>query len=479
MRTEIAERLDAIDWSKLTRRLRGAVVQSGDERMVLAGKQYSAGKPLSFPRALLRCQGVDDVRASLDFLTSQRVPFSVRSGGHCFGDLSSSDSVIIDLSEMNQVVPENESVRVGPGALSDHLSRTLASQGRVIPTGGCPWVAVGGLSLAGGFGFLGRRYGLTTDQVEGMQVVTAEGRVLEVSADDEPDLFWALRGAGTAGLGIVSELVLRTWPLHEMTICRGAWRLNHAVGLIDRWQHWISEVSNSVNLELGLYGPDYSDQASYIELFGIVLGDQGDAAAHLREVRSFLGPLARKLQTWALPGKVAADYLVGLLDHKVQKAWEPSRPYREIGYQFTRSDFFDEPLSIEAIRDWIARFKADWRYAQFREVEIVPWGGAYARQNPSACFIHRAPRMLIRHTVLLGAHSSQDLRDHGREWVDASQGTLRPHANGHAYQGYADIRLDNWAHAYYGDTYSRLQRIKGYYDARNLFHHAQSIHSLP
>ena len=474
----IAERLDRIDWSKLARRLHGAVVQPGDERMLLAAKQFSAGKPLAFPRALLRCERLDDIRASLDFVVSEDIPFSVRSGGHCYGDLSSSDSVIIDLSEMNQIRIEGESVGVGPGALATDLSRDLAAAGRVIPLGGCPRVAIGGLSLAGGFGYLGRRYGLTTDQVEQMQVVTPEGKVLEVDADSEPDLFWALRGAGTAGLGIVTELVLRTSPLCEMTVCYARWPLQEAASLINRWQQWAPEASDRIILELGMTGPDFPEQAPYIELFGVVVGDQPDTTSHLREVRRSLGPQAGELQTWPASGDVAAAYLVGLLNHKMQDAWRPSRPFREIGYQFTRSDFFEEPLSLDAIRDCVANFEADRRYAQFREMEFVPWGGEYARPNPSASFIHRAPRTLIRHTVTLGAHSTQELRDHGRDWVDASQLSLRRHANGHSYQGYADLRLDNWAHAYYGESYSRLRRTKSHYDPQNVFHHARSIRPM-
>lgn len=473
-----AERLDRIDWSKLAGRLQGAVVHPGDERMLLAGKQFSAGKPLAFPRALLRCERLDDVRASLDFVVSEEIPFSIRSGGHCYGDLSSSDSVIIDLSEMNQIRTEGEFVRAGPGALATDLSRDLAAAGRVIPLGGCPRVAIGGLSLAGGFGYLGRRYGLTTDQVAQMQVVTPEGKVLEVSADCEPDLFWALRGAGTAGLGIVTELVLRTSPLCEMTVCYGRWPLQEAASLIDRWQQWAPKASDRTILELGMTGPDFPEQPAYIELFGVVVGDQPDTTSHLQEVRRSLGPQARELQTWAASGDVAAAYLVGLLNHKMQDAWRPSRPFREIGFQFTRSDFFEELLSLDAIRDCVANFEANRLYAQFREMEFVPWGGEYARPNPSASFIHRAPRTLIRHTVTLGAHSTQELRDHGRDWVDASQNTLRPHANGHSYQGYADLRLDNWAHAYYGEGYSRLRRIKSHYDPQNIFHHARSIRPM-
>jgi FAD/FMN-containing dehydrogenase len=469
------EELNKIDWSKLAHRLRGAVVQPGDERMVLAGKNFSAGKPLSFPRALLLCRGLEDVRTSLEFLTSQRILFSVRSGGHCFGDLSSSDSAIIDLSQMNQVMLKNQLVHVGPGACAEDIGRTLESHGRVIPTGGCPLVAIGGLSLAGGFGFLGRMYGLTTDQLKRMQVVTTGGAVLELSDENEADLFWALRGAGTAGLGVVTELVLRTRPLRKMTVCSGVWHLQDAVNLINEWQYWAPEASRNINLELGLEGPQRPEDPPSFKLFGVILGDQRKRACNLRELRRLLGPLAKKLRTWTLGGRIAVDYLVGLLDYKLEQSWRPKRPFRDIAYQFTRSDFFEEPLSIDAIRDCVARFEAGRRYPQARELELVPWGGEYARQNPFACFMHRAPRLLIRHTVMMGARSTQDLLDHGRDWVDASQRTLQSYANGHTYQGYADLRLDDWAYAYYGDSYPRLQRIKACYDPGDLFHHAQTI----
>src|ERR1051325_3771822 len=81
------------------------------------------------------------------------------------------------------------------------------------------------------------------------QVVTTEGAVLEVSHENEADLFWALRGAGTAGLGVVTELVLGTLPLREITVCSGVWHLQDAVDLIDEWQHWAPEASRNINLE--------------------------------------------------------------------------------------------------------------------------------------------------------------------------------------------------------------------------------------
>ena len=133
------------------------------------------------------------------------------------------------------------------------------------------------------------------------------------------------------------------------------------------------------------------------------------------------------------------------------------------------------PLAHSAIEACVARFAADRRYPQYRELEFVPWRGAYAREDGAACFLHRTPRLLVRHTCTVGARATAELRDHARDWVDASAATLAPCANGHVYQGYADLRLEGWEEAYYGDAYPRLRRIKRRVDPGDVFRHAQSI----
>lgn len=464
-----------MDWSSLRGALQGPVILPGDEQMLLASKQFAAGSPLAPPLALVRCRDTGDVQRTLEFLLRHELPFSVRSGGHCFADLSTRAPVVVDLSELHRVEPRDGLAVIGPGALSSDVSKRLASVGRVIPTGGCPRVALGGLALVGGFGFLGRRHGLTTDQVERMQVVCADGGVREASASEAQDLFWALRGAGTAGFGIVTELTLRTAPLEALTVVNGRWDLTEAAALMELWQRHAPEAHEDLNLELGLVAPDHPEEPCYVELFGVILGGEASVADHLTALGRHLGPLASGLRTWRLPPAEAADYLVGLLDHETARAWLPSLPYRQTGYQFTRSNFFDEPLGPEAIRACVAQFQEDRRYAQHRELELIPWGGAYARANEGTSFIHRQARMMIRHTGVVGSRSTEELREHARGWVDGSQATVRRHANGHVYQGYADLRLDAPHRAYYGDSLPRLQRLKREYDPRNVFRHAQSL----
>jgi FAD/FMN-containing dehydrogenase len=460
--------LDSIDWPALGRGISGSLILAGDERMVLANKHYAARLPFEPPRALLRCAGVDDVRRALAFAAEHGAPFAVRSGGHCFGDLSASPGLVIDLAEMNRIELGDGQVRCGPGALSGDLSRALAARGRVVPTGGCPLVGIGGLALAGGFGFLGRRHGLTADQVVRMEVLLADGRIAVASAEEEPDLFWALRGGGAAGLGIVTELSLRTHALEPLTMCNGRWPIAEAPALIDEWQHWAPDESRAVNLELGLVAAEFPEEPAFVEMFGIVLGSPSETAPHVGRLRSHLGPLAVRLRTWDLEPAAGADFVVGLINRQAGPAWLPSLPYVASGFHSTRSQFFERPIGREAIEACVRHFAADRLYAQQRELELVPWGGAY-RDGGDSCFAHRDARLLIRHSAFAGARSTPDIRAHSTAWAQASAATLAPAACGGSYQGYAEAGRPDWASACYRDREPRLAELRRRFDPEGLF----------
>jgi FAD/FMN-containing dehydrogenase len=469
----------ANDWSGLHDAMSGEVILAGDERMILANKHYAAGRKLPAAQALLRCRDSDDVRRCLQFLRGRDIPFALRSGGHCFADFSSSEGAIIDLAELNFCRQEGDDVRIGPGLLAADLVPALAHVGRAFPTGGCPWVALGGFCLVGGFGFLGRRFGLGTDRVRALQVLTADGELLECDAQRNADLFWALRGAGAAGLGIVTALTLRTLPLPPFVICFGMWPMPEAAAVIEGWQQWSVEADARCNIEAGLICPDDPDDACLAKIYGIIIGDEHEVRDDVARLRAALGPLADAVSFKRPYGRTAAGYLAGLVDHQGAVAWQPCRPYPGCGYQFTRSDFHRGTMSRAAIDDCVRQFEHDRRYAQFRELEFIPWGGAYSSPNPDAAFRHRDARMMVRHTAMVGVHADAALRASAEDWVDAARATLAATADGHVYQGYADPTLGDWQRAYYGDAYARLQQVKRRYDPENVFRHAHSIVPAP
>ena len=480
----------ALDWAALLRRWQGRLLRPASDARALAelgvGKQLAAGgRPLPLPAICLRPASETDVQRALEFLGGHGQRFAVRSGGHCFADLSSHAEVLLDLSELKRLDWDGHSLlRAGPGASAAEASAFLTARGRMLPTGGCPTVGLGGLALVGGFGLLGRRDGLVCDQLQSLRMVSVRGELLEVDAQRNADLFWALRGAGAGQFGVVTELRLRSQPAQAMNVLHGRWPLAQAATLIEIWQQLAPAADPRINLELGLVAGDDPEDAQdgppVVELFGVVLAEGEQVPALLAPWQRALGSLAEPLCEWRLPAAAAASYLCGRLDRRCEPAWQPSQPYREHGYQFTKSGFFEQALPRPAIEAMLEHFAADRRHAQHRELEFIPWGGAYANVGagtgrPECAFTHRAARFMVRHTAVVGARSSAALREHARAWARASREHIAAAGNGRVYQGYADPDLANWAQAYYGEALPRLREIKARHDPGGLMGHGQGI----
>lgn len=462
-------------WSALDAALVGEVILRGQPKMVLANKHFAAGRPLPSSEAIVRCRNVDDVRRALEHVRALALPFSLRSGGHCFSDFSSSVGAIIDLSEIAHCRRADDALEVGPGLTGGMMAPALAHAGLAFPTGGCPWVAVGGLCLVGGFGFLGRANGLAVDRVLALDVVTADGELVRCDPERHADLFWGLRGGGSGGLGIVVSLRLAPLVFPDTRICFGVWPMSEAAAVLQVWRDHFAQADDRINLEAGLLASDEPDEPGFVKLYGMLIGSEEQTEPMLAHVRRALGPLAQSLQSWVPERDQAAGYLCGLVDHQGRPAWQPCRPYQRCGYQYTRSQFLGVLPSDEALAACIDQFAAQRRYAQCRELEFIPWGGAYARPDASSAFVHRSASCMVRHTGMLGAFADEALLQATAEWVDGSRDTLSRHASGAVYQGYADWRLDGWERAYYGDAYPALQDVKAKYDPGDVFQHAQTI----
>lgn len=460
---------------ELAHTLAGRIVLAGEPDMVLANKQHAAQLPLKTPRALIRCRTEQDVVASIDFLRAAGTDFSIRSGGHCFSDLSSSGDVQLDLSELSQIRMDRDLVRVGPGMLSGGLVAALIPHGLTVPTGGCPLVGFGGFALVGGFGFLGRKYGLATDRVASAKVVLADGEVVTADETSEPDLFWALRGAGTGGFGVVTELALRPVPLSQAIACFATWPIEAAEEIMEDWQRWSPKAAGNTNIELSLICPENPESSCYIRLYGMMFGNAEERHEQVLELRRHLGSFSARLQTVELEPAMAALHAVGASTFRGEPAWLPSRPYRDVGFQATRSNFFASEIGRGRIQDLIRCLQSGRGYAEAREIELIPWGGAYARETRSSCFSHRGAALLMRHTGLTGARSTVETRQRVSRWAANSSLAVASESNGRVYQGYAERARADWRTAYYGTSYPRLRAIKARYDPHQLFSGPQSI----
>ncbi len=167
------------------------------------------------PAVVARAAGVEDVRRTVRFAREQDLPIAVRCGGHSLAGFSTcDDGVVLDLSLMRDVHvdPARRTARVAGGTLLSQLDAAAQAHGLVCPVGVVGHTGVAGLTLGGGMGRLQRHFGFSIDNLRSVELVTADDRVLTVSEDEEPDLFWGIRGAGP-NFGVVTSF---EFDLHEL-----------------------------------------------------------------------------------------------------------------------------------------------------------------------------------------------------------------------------------------------------------------------
>jgi FAD/FMN-containing dehydrogenase len=172
------------------------------------------------------------------------------------------------------------------GGLYDSLSR----HGRTIPAGCGPTVGIAGLTLGGGLGILGRKYGLTADHLVGAQVVLPDGRVLDCDDHHDRELFWALRGAGGGQFGVVTSLTFRTVPTPACTAFHLTWPIAQAAEIVEAWQSWAPAAADELAASLLLTAPDNPDAPPVVHLFGAMLGSQADTDELLEQLPNQTDP---------------------------------------------------------------------------------------------------------------------------------------------------------------------------------------------
>src|SRR5437660_4702299 len=184
--------------AELKAKLRGRVIEPRDLDYDDARKVYNAMISRK-PRLIARCADVADVIAAVNFGRQNELRVSIRCGGHNAGGLGvCDDGLVIDLSPIKyvHVDPSSRTVRVGGGSKWGDVDHATHAFGLAVPSGIISTTGVGGLTLGGGIGHLTRKYGLTIDNLLSADVVLADGSFVTASADEHPDLFWAIRGGG-------------------------------------------------------------------------------------------------------------------------------------------------------------------------------------------------------------------------------------------------------------------------------------------
>jgi FAD/FMN-containing dehydrogenase len=211
-------------------------------------------------------------------------------------------------------------------------------------------------------------------------------------------------------------------------------------------------------------------------MVGSVLDGEADAAELIDEVVGRVGADPAAASSRHLPHRAAKRHLEGLGsvgDRHEQSSPEPSSQPRHL---YAKSEFFRRPLPGETAAALVEHLNRGLMPGQSREVDFLPWGGAYNRVATDAtAFAHRRERFLVQHLVLVGADATPAERVAARDWLAGSWRLVHPWGSGGVYPNFPDPDLQDWARAYHGNNYERLRRVKAAYDPDDFFRFHQSL----
>ncbi len=471
--------LAAPPWGTLVAQLTGRLIRPGMPGYPTARLGYDPRFDGIHPRAIVQAANPTDVARTIAFARANGLRFAARCGGHSYGGYSLSNGIVIDVSPMAAVHPHPaaQTATIGAGARLIDVAAGLAPSGAMIPSGTCATVGISGLTMGGGQGVTGRRFGLTTDSLRGATVVLADGSVVRCDAESHPDLLWALRGGGGGNFGVVTSFTFATHRLRRLTVFSLSWSWSLADEVLRAWQAWAPDAPPALWSSCRLrWVPGTGPSVS---VSGAWTGAPGALTAHLDAFASMVGAApSRSVQTMSY--LQAEMYFAGCSSLSVNEC-SLSTTGGKLSRQgsFAKSDFFDRAIA-PAVRDRLfARIENRNGSAALRSqaggVLFDAWGGRIADVGPRAtAFPHRNARFLAQEFVTFG-HLTVAEKQANRHWLHELWHDLRPAASGFAYVNYIDPDLPHWLHAYYGANLTRLVQVKRRYDPDDVFRFAQSI----
>src|SRR5215218_4663409 len=267
------------DWDALERNIQGGVARPGSPAYRAARRPFNARFHDVRPSVIVSCASPQDVSEAIGFARRHGLELAARSGGHSFAGHSTTSGMLVDVSPMRSVSVAGDVATVGAGARLGEVYEALQDHDLTIPGGTCPPVGIAGLTLGGGLGILGRKYGVTSDRLVEAEVVLADGRFLRCDDGHEADLFWALRGAGAGNFGVVTTLVFRAVPAPQATTnLHLAWPSAHAGAVIGAWQRWAPTGPDELAASLKITAGDDPDRPPAVDVWGAFHGPRTDAA---------------------------------------------------------------------------------------------------------------------------------------------------------------------------------------------------------
>jgi FAD/FMN-containing dehydrogenase len=420
------------------------------------------------PRLIARCSGSADVAAAVRFARDHDLEIAVRGGGHNVAGTSvCDDGIVIDLSTMRAVSvdPAARTAVVQGGALWGDVDHETQAHGLATTGGIVSHTGVGGLTLGGGLGWLMRKHGLTVDNLLAAEVVTAEGSNVRASADEDPDLFWALRGGG-GNFGIVATFRFALHPVGP-TVMAGPvfWAADDTIDVLRFYRDLVAgapaELGTVIRLGTIPPLPGIPEELHFRPAIAVVCCfagsvDDGERAVH--ELRRFGSPLLDLVE----PKPYVAHQ--STIDETVPHGWH----------------YYWKATSLTGLSDAVISAVADHSYTANspRSYAVMfHMGGAVSRVPEHATAY--AGRDMAHNMVIEGVWLPEESGEHAAAetaWARGFLDALEPHRAG-VYVNFLDSDDDDSRvrEAYGNHIYRRLAEVKAKYDPDNVFHHNKNI----
>lgn len=419
----------------------------------------------SRPDLIVRVAGPRDVASALDYARARGLAVGVKSGGHDYAGNSACDGgLLIDLGDLRriEVDPAARRAVVGAGATWGEFDAAVAPHGLATTAGTVSTVGVAGFTLGGGEGWLGRKHGLACDNLVSAEVVTAAGSLVNASATENEDLFWALRG-GSGNFGVVTSFELALHPLdHAVLAGQVIYPFDRAVEMLRLYRDFFRDAPDEVACFPFFY------RVPPIELFPAEWHGQIVVAF----VLAYLGPVVdgeRRLAVFREQGDPILDGVFPQPWVELQKSFDAGMAK---GFRwYSRAHYFDE-LSDDAIDDLVGAlgpFPGD-----FTSVYIGPGGGAVGRIAPDAtAYPHRGAAHGLH---IFPGWIDPELDDEVMAWARGVSDAVTPHTNGGVYVNLLGEDERDRVPAAYGANYERLREVKRRWDPENIF---RKNHNIP
>jgi len=416
------------------------------------------------PALIAQCASPDDVAKVVAFARDRELLLAVRGGGHNGAGLGTcDDGVVIDLSLLKsvEVDPKAMTVRVGGGCTWGEVDRATGEHGLATPSGIISTTGVGGLTLGGGLGHLTRKCGLTIDNLLEAELVLASGDRVRASADENPDLFWAIRGGG-GNFGVVTSFLFR---LHKVgTIFGGPtfWPVEAGTEVLAAYREFLPQAPRELNGFFAFHtvppGPPFPEAIHLRKVCGVVwcyVGSEEDGA---KAIAPFLESVPEPLM-----------HGVGSMPHAaLQGAFDGLYPAGDQWYW--RADFVKE--IPDAAVDIHARF-GEAMPTMKSTMHMYPIDGA--AHDVDSSDTAWAYRDATWGSVFAGVDPDPANVGEITKWSIDYFEALHPFSAGGAYVNMMMDEGQERVRASYGGNYDRLTRIKAAYDPENLFRVNQNI----